>query len=454
MGDRVAPEPPVIAPAANASVQKQGAYGKIPTHKRSKLEQFSHPLEIACALSLKLGLRGGMSAKIALPEQVSTSLREDIAFCDRSLGQVSRSFAAVIRQLPRGLVLDILIFYLVLRALDTIEDDMEAFVDEPEAKLRHLRVFGTEYLGNAAWAPLAGVGEGAEAELLQSFQAVNRVFHSLPAESQDIIRDVTNRMGAGMAQRLMVALGQGTADLAAYNEYCYAVAGLVGEGLTRLFIGRGYEGPAIAQQGQLVWPFCTPSAESSGGANYGLAVSMGLFLQKANIIRDYLEDFVEGRSFWPQSEWRRFADDLDEFAWLKPAPAHVVARDSLKTPMRRALSCVSALVADALMLVPESLRYLALLEDSKVFRFCAIPQVMAIATLEACFNNPLVFSGVVKIRKGLAARLILSAGAIGPVRHWFRHFALRIRRRCPPDDPSRERLEQAVGAILGVVCVV
>lgn len=28
------------------------------------------------------------------------------------------------------------------------------------------------------------------------------------------------------------------------------------------------------------------------------ADDMGLFLQKTNIIRDYLEDLVEGRAFW------------------------------------------------------------------------------------------------------------------------------------------------------------
>lgn len=43
--------------------------------------------------------------------------------------QVSRSFAAVIRQLPKMLVTDIVVFYLVLRGLDTVEDDMTAFDD-------------------------------------------------------------------------------------------------------------------------------------------------------------------------------------------------------------------------------------------------------------------------------------------------------------------------------------
>lgn len=31
-----------------------------------------------------------------------------------------------------------------------------------------------------------------------------------------------------------------------------------------------------------------------------LSNHMGLFLQKTNIIRDYLEDWVDGRAFWPQ----------------------------------------------------------------------------------------------------------------------------------------------------------
>ena len=36
------------------------------------------------------------------------------------------------------------------------------------------------------------------------------------------------------------------------------------------------------------------------GEDHHLANSMGLFLQKTNIIRDYLEDIVQGREFWPR----------------------------------------------------------------------------------------------------------------------------------------------------------
>ncbi len=64
-------------------------------------------------------------------------------------------------------------------------------------------------------------------------------------------------------------------------QYCHYVAGLVGIGLSQLFSASKLEDPEV-------------------GRDTELANSMGLFLQKTNIIRDYLEDTQEGRVFWPQ----------------------------------------------------------------------------------------------------------------------------------------------------------
>merc|ERR550532_3284197 len=110
-------------------------------------------------------------------------------------------------------------------------------------------------------------------------------------------------MGAGMADYVVVDLGQGTVDVQAYDRYCHKVAGLVGEGLTRIFIARGAEDERIAAQGEHVWPFCADPAKEPN--NLALANSMGLFLQKTNIIRDYLEDYVDSRAFWPQTVWKK-----------------------------------------------------------------------------------------------------------------------------------------------------
>merc|ERR1719298_244914 len=104
-------------------------------------------------------------------------------------------------------------------------------------------------------------------------------------------------------------MGQGTKNMAEYNMYCHMVAGLVGEGLSRLFVSQGLESECILEQGALVWPFC--SSAKTTKHNLGLANSMGLFLQKTNILRDYLEDYADGRAFWPRGVWTKYATISD-----------------------------------------------------------------------------------------------------------------------------------------------
>lgn len=63
--------------------------------------------------------------------------------------------------------------------------------------------------------------------------------------AKQVIADITRRMGAGMAEFVTKDLGQGTVSVAEYNRYCHYVAGLVGEGLTRLFCATGVQGPEL-----------------------------------------------------------------------------------------------------------------------------------------------------------------------------------------------------------------
>ena len=73
---------------------------------------------------------------------------------------------------------------------------------------------------------------------------------------------------------------------------------------------------------------------------------------------------------------------------------------------------------------------------------------MAIATLEECFNNPKVFTGVVKIRKGLTARLLLDSASIDGVHVWFYRLAKQLAARGPVDDPSRKKIVAATDTIV------
>ena len=103
-----------------------------------------------------------------------------------------------------------------------------------------------------------------------------------------------------------------------------------------------------------------------------------------------------------------------------PGPAGAMAREN-------ALQCLNHLVAEALTLAPSCLRYMERLHDADIFKFCAIPQMMAIATLGQLANNPLVFTGVVKIRKGQALVLMKDAGSMTNVHLTFLAYARSIR---------------------------
>lgn len=313
------------------------------------------------------------------------------------------------------MLVDVLIFYLVLRALDTIEDDTTSFPNQ-EVKIKHLLNFHKTALADPTWT-MDGVGEADEKRLLQNFDKCHRVYAKLREPSRRVIADIAQRMATGMAEFVGKDLGQGTTDVDQYNRYCHFVAGLVGEGLSRLFAASGLEKASFASE-------------------LYLSDQMGLFLQKTNIIRDYLEDYVDHRAFWPQSIWKKYAK-TGELGYFTNQDDPEVREASL--------ACLNELVTDALELVPDCLVYLSKLQCAEIFRFCSIPQVMAIATLEYCYANSNVFTGVVKIRKGASCKLILNTNNLDEVHDTFYHFASRVLRKANVnrsngvDDPSFAR---------------
>lgn len=289
---------------------------------------------------------------------------------------------------------------------------MTAFTSN-EVKIEHLLNFHKTALMDSEWT-MDGVGEGDEKLLLQKFNKCHSIFAALKPESKGVIMDITQRMATGMAEYVGKDLGQGTVDVKQYNRYCHFVAGLVGEGLSRLFSASGLEKSSMAKE-------------------LHLSDQMGLFLQKTNIIRDYLEDYVDGRAFWPQSVWKQHSKDGD---------LGYFANQDDPEAKKRSLHCVNELVTDALTLVPDCLMYLSKLQCAEIFRFCAIPQVMAIATLDKCFHNPDVFTGVVKIRKGLSCKLINNTNDVTGVHTVFHEFATSISKKAQKaklggfEDPS------------------
>lgn len=332
---------------------------------------------------------------------------QNLAFCYDMLNKVSRSFAIVIQQLPHELQDAVCIFYLVLRALDTVEDDMSI---PDELKCPELEIFWKKIYHKKYKYPC---GEKHYKVLMEEYPKVTTVFLGLKTEYQDVIADITRRMGLGMSnfiKREVVTLDD-------WDEYCHYVAGLVGIGLSNLWASSMLEDTRFAEMEDL-------------------SNSMGLFLQKTNIIRDYLEDIVElpaPRMFWPKVVWQKYAKKLDQLQY--PENRH------------KAVHCANHLVTNALAHAGDSLTYLGELKNIDVFRFCAIPQVMAIATLAECYENGKIFEGVVKIRRGLSARIMLECLDIFDAARMFKTYAKQLEGKIVDADPNAKATRKQIANV-------
>ncbi|TID28936.1 hypothetical protein CANINC_002204 [Pichia inconspicua] len=356
------------------------------------LEMFLHPSELKAAVQLKCFRK-------TLYPLTSTSSTEKL--CYEMLKHTSRSFCAVILELNPELRNAVMIFYLVLRALDTVEDDMSI---DPKVKIPLLRSF-CQKLTLKEWKFTGNADTEKDKIVLLEFTTILTEYHKLKPAYQDIIYDITKEMGNGMADYIENEDFNinGVKTVKDYDLYCFYVAGLVGHGLTKLGVTAGFSDPYLLK-------------------HLELSNSMGLFLQKTNIIRDYKEDQDDGRAFWPQEIWSKHAKKLSDFIDPKN--------------YEKGLHCTSDLVLNAMGHMKDVLIYLSMVYDYSTFSFCAIPQVMAIATLAEVFQNQNVFKKNVKIRKGVVCDLILRSRTYDGVLEIFSQYLRIIHHKCPVSDPN------------------
>ncbi|XP_054750574.2 squalene synthase-like [Lytechinus pictus] len=363
------------------------------------LKSIGHPDEVMALLKFKLG--GGQHI---IPKQKLDEMSTTAKKCYMYLNQTSRSFAAVIQALEGDLRHAVCIFYLVLRALDTVEDDMTIPLKD---KVQMLQNF-YKNLEDPDWKYMES--KDKDRIVLEDFPAISMEYRDLDEHYREVISDICHKMGDGMSKVLQTEV----ITLQDWNMYCHYVAGLVGIGLSRLFSASKLEDPIV-------------------GKDTHLSNSMGLFLQKTNIIRDYLEDNIDKREFWPRDVWSKYGKKLSDF------------QD--KENIESAVHCLNELITNALEHVPDVIKYMSRIKNQSIFNFCAIPQVMAIATLAKCYNNRKVFSGVVKIRKGQAVSLMMEATCFQSLRRILYKYAQEVGKAIPPGDPSALKTQKIVSTI-------
>ena len=205
---------------------------------------------------------------------------------------VSRAFYLSIRVLPANLREPVAVAYLLARAADTIADTPTLSHIQ---RLAHLREFRKVTQGQSSIATLSdSLAEiqptDGERELLQSLPEVLSLLDSMAADDAKLVRSVVLTLTRGMRFDLTTFSRVGVETPVALNstaqldEYCYLVAGCVGQFFTDI---------AIAHTPEL--------AHWDAHDMCSLGVRFGKGLQMTNILRDLPRDLRNGRCYIPKS---------------------------------------------------------------------------------------------------------------------------------------------------------
>lgn len=311
------------------------------------------------------------------------SVSSDEVYQDQILPHVSRTFALTIPQLPPALSVPVTSAYLLCRIADTIED--EPALSPPET-LAFLQRFS---------AVVGGIGEpGAlardlehrlsdrtlptERDLVSNMDRILRVTAKLGPNRYAAIKRCVELMCYGMPRFQFNASVKGLPRSSDLDDYCYYVAGVVGEMLTELFCD--YSAQIARRRAPLS----------------ALAASFAQGLQMTNILKDVWEDRSRGACWLPQDVFTRHGVDLG------------LASQELKDA--RFSAGITELVGVAHAHLRNALDYTLLIprEERGIRRFCLWAIGMAILTLRKIACNPAFTAGAqVKISRAAVSLTML-----------------------------------------------
>lgn len=280
----------------------------------------------------------------------------DDEFQDYLLQGVSRTFALTIPQLPNALRKPVSNAYLLCRLIDTIEDETsldltqkkqfaDMFVSVVEGGMA-AKVFSGEL------SPLLSSTTIAEEhELVTLTKDVVRITHSFTDTQQEALSSCVKTMARGMMEFQEATPHIGLVDMPHMDQYCYYVAGVVGEMLTKLFCE--YSDEIAVNRDTLL----------------KLSVSFGQGLQMTNILKDIWDDYSRGACWLPRSVFE----------------AHGYSLDSLASSQnnKHFEAALSELIAIAHTHLKNALQYTLLIppHETGIRKFCLWALGMAVLTL-------------------------------------------------------------------------
>lgn len=241
---------------------------------------------------------------------------------DSLLERTSRTFALTIPLLPDPTRETVGTAYLLFRIADTFEDsttwphdrridalgEFRALLDAPSpAAATRL---------SQAWLRLPPHGDAGYTDLLAQSPVVIEHYVRLDPATREIVRLHVQRTCIGMADYLRRTGREdasSVADIADLRQYCYVVAGIVGEMLTELFL--------------LDNPGLTAAAPELRAA----ACRFGESLQLTNILKDALADQSEGRQYLPSTVSRAEVFQLARSS-LKAATGYISTLKRMDAP--------------------------------------------------------------------------------------------------------------------------
>ncbi len=333
----------------------------------------------------------------------SDSLRESLEYQDRILPAVSRTFALTIPQLPNTLRRVVTNAYLLCRIADTIEDESAMGVEQKQYFhdffVRVVADADDPHRFAAELVPqLTNDALQAEKDLVVHLEQVIRVTRTFNPNQSRALKRCVRVMCEGMPRYERNASIGGLSDMRALDEYCYYVAGVVGETLTSLFCDYS---DAIGQHCEAMKP---------------LGVSFGQGLQMVNILKDFWEDHDRGVCWLPRDMFADQGIELRQVGCGCDEPGFARVYEQLISlahgHLRRGFEYT--------LLIPE--------RETGIRRFCLLSLALAVRTLGLIHQRPQFTSGdQVKVsHRSVANTLLMTrllAGFDTALRRWFQRMA-------------------------------